>query len=349
MDVNKIFQHNALDTWPLPDKSINCVITSPPYWGLRDYGVDGQLGLEDTPEKFIQKMVTVFKEAWRVLKDDGTLWVNIGDSYAGSGKGAWDNKNGGQKHVYIPDPDSPQIKIKKVPDGLKPKDLVGIPWMLAFALRAEGWYLRQDIIWAKPNCMPESVVDRCTRSHEHLFMFSKNPRYYYDAEAIKEPALYSGITGMDEYGYKNAKTFKVKNSDKQRGHSRKHAGFNDRWDKMTKEEQCSGFRNKRDVWTIPPAQYKEAHFAVFPPALIIDPIKAGCPVGGTVLDPFFGSGTTGLVAWGLQRNYIGFEINPEYIKIAEKRISDSRGLFGQMDHPAKIDETDSLRVEEEGV
>ena len=267
-------------------------------------------------------MVSVFKEAWRVLKHEGTLWINIGDSYAGSGLG------GGSKSLQGTNKGSFSPKKKpSIPEGLKPKDLIGIPWMLAFALRSEGWHLRQDIIWAKPNCMPESVKDRCTRSHEHLFMFSKQPKYYYNAEAIKEHAIYYDIAGMDKTGYKNAKTFKGKHSDKQRGHTRRHAGFNERWDNMTTQEQCSGLRNKRDVWTIAPAQYKDAHFAVFPPALIMDPIKAGSPPGGLVMDPFMGSGTTGLVAFNLGRNYVGLELNPEYIKIAQKRIKKVSGLF----------------------
>lgn len=316
LDFNKIYHHNVLDKWPLPDKSVNCIITSPPYWGLRDYGVGGQLGLENTPEEYIQSMVKVFIEAWRILRDDGTLWINIGDSYAGSGKRAWNNKNGGQKEVYIPDSNSPQTKIPKIPKGLKAKDLVGIPWMLAFALRADGWYLRQDIIWSKSNVMPESVSDRCTRSHEHLFMFSKKQKYYYDAESIKEPAIYRDIKGMDKTGFKDAKKFNGKHAAKQRGYGCKYDVTNG----TAKKKQFSGLRNKRDVWELPTANYKDAHFAVFPPGLIIDPIKAGCIKKGIVLDPFMGSGTTGLVCASLHRKYIGLELNPDYIKMAESRI-----------------------------
>src|SRR5690606_4071995 len=182
----------------MPDQSINTCVTSPPYWGLRDYGVDGQLGLEPTPEEYVANLVEVFREVRRVLRDDGTLWLNLGDSYAGSGKGAWDNKEV-QKEVYVPDKDSPQCKLKKVPQGLKPKDLVGIPWRVAFALQADGWYLRQDIIWHKPNCMPESVKDRCTKAHEYIFLLTKNSKYYFNSDLIREP-------NQDKYDGKRGST-----------------------------------------------------------------------------------------------------------------------------------------------
>jgi DNA modification methylase len=215
--------------------------------------------------------------------------------------------------------------------GIKPKDLCGIPWRVAFALQSDGWYLRQDIIWSKPNPMPESVRDRCTKAHEYIFMLSKSERYYYDQDAIKEPAIYFDIAGMDESGFKNAAEFDGKHGeaakngeqrrDKQRGHGRRHAGFNDRWDAMEKSEQCGAMRNKRSVWTVATKPYAEAHFATFPPKLIEPCILAGCPVGGTVLDPFFGSGTTGQVAQALGRDWIGIELNPAYEKLGLDRTA----------------------------
>jgi DNA modification methylase len=215
-------------------------------------------------------------------------------------------------------------------EGLKPKDLVGIPWRVAFALQADGWYLRSDIIWHKPNPMPESVTDRPTKAHEYLFLLSKSERYYYDAEAIKEPAIYAeearydnglnGHGGGVSHAGQGSSTRKFK-SDKQRGHGRRHDGFNDRWDQMTKQEQCSKFRNKRSVWTVATQPYSEAHFATFPPKLIEPCILAGCPSGGLVLDPFAGSGTTLQVAQQLGRRGVGIELNPDYIKLAEKRTA----------------------------
>lgn len=324
---HRIIIGDCRDVLPtLPDQSVHCCVTSPPYFGLRDYGVSGQIGLEPTPDEFVGEMVKVFREVRRVLRDDGTLWLNLGDSYAGSGKGAWANKDGGQKEVYIPDPDSPQAAMAKTFDGIKAKDLIGIPWRVAFALQADGWYLRQDIIWAKPNPMPESVTDRCTKSHEYIFMLSKSARYFYDSDAIKEPAIYA------ELGYKDAETYAGKHhkTDKQRGHSRRHAGFNDRWDSMSREEQCSGTRNKRDVWTVATKPFPDAHFATFPPKLIEPCILAGCPIGGTVLDPFNGAGTTGLVSVKHGRKYVGIELNPKYAAMAEKRIT--RHLDGTLQY-----------------
>jgi DNA modification methylase len=297
----------------MPDQCINTCVTSPPYWGLRDYGVEGQIGLEKTPEEYVSKIVEVFREVKRVLRDDGTLWLNLGDSYAGSGKGAWDNKEV-QKEVYVPDKDSPQCKLKKVPQGLKPKDLVGIPWMVAFALRADGWYLRSDCIWHKPNPMPESVTDRPTKAHEYIFLLSKSQHYYYDHEAIKEPAAYDGrkdtlLKGSPKYK-KGVVPGQVAHSMAAKGH--------ERWKKNERGEYV---RNKRSVWTVPTQPFPEAHFAVYPPALITPCILAGCPVGGTVLDPFAGSGTTLLVATQHNRKSIGIELNPEYIEIAKRRLN----------------------------
>ena len=289
----------------LADQSVNCVVTSPPYWGLRDYGNDGQIGLEQEPEDFINELVSVFREVKRVLRDDGTLWLNIGDSYSGSGKGTAGNL--GKKH------NERHLEHKTgglIPSGTKPKDLVGIPWMLAFALRADGWYLRQDIIWHKPNPMPESVRDRCTKAHEYIFLLSKSPKYYFDNEAMQEPSAQLGKTNIRFGGNKYG------DSD-----DPKHAT------KSGNTYVDSGKRNKRSVWTVTTRPFKGAHFATFPPALIEPCILAGCPEGGTVLDPFFGAGTTGLVAQRHNRKWIGCELNPEYAAIAQARIEAESTLF----------------------
>ena len=309
----------------LPDQSVNCVVTSPPYWGLRDYGNDGQIGLEQEPEDFINELVSVFREVKRVLRDDGTLWLNIGDSYSGSGKGTAGNL--GKKH------NERHLENKTgglIPLGTKPKDLVGIPWMLAFALRADGWYLRQDIIWHKPNPMPESVRDRCTKAHEYIFLLSKSPKYYFDNQAMQEPAKYPfddrasradsrAGTSMNSVGGKTGIRFggnKYGDSD-----DPKHAT------KSGNEYIARGTRNKRSVWSVTTKPFKGAHFATFPPALIEPCILAGCPEGGTVLDPFFGAGTTGLVAQRHNRKWIGCELNPEYAAIAQARIESESTLF----------------------
>ena len=292
----------------LPDQSVHCVVTSPPYWGLRDYGKDGQIGMEDTPEEFVANLVNVFREVWRVLRDDGTLWLNLGDSYAGSGKGrnpdgtvhvsAMIAKQGSSAGTVMGN-----VKGGLVPDGLKPKDLVGIPWRVAFALQAEGWYLRQDIIWHKPNPMPESVTDRCTKSHEYIFLLSKSRQYYFDNEAIKEPV-------KQDWGTRDRTNGKYHNEGTG---LQPHSG-------LTKSYET---RNKRDVWTVTTRPFKGAHFATFPPQLIEPCILAGCPPDGTVLDPFFGAGTTGLVAQQYGRNWIGCELNPVYAEMASKRIKDA--------------------------
>jgi len=332
-------------------ESVQCVVTSPPYWGLRDYKCDGQIGLEKTPQDYVAKMVAVFAEVRRVLRKDGTVWLNLRDSYAGGGCGCDTPKqqtnrgtNGMPKSI--------------VPDGLKPKDLIGIPWRVALALQADGWYLRSDIIWAKPNTIPESVKDRPTRSHEYIFLLSKSAKYFYDADAIKEPASMrtderpfgnaGGNRHGDEgrrYNHNSIEARKARASanlkshptaehngirpasDKQRGHSRKHAGFNDRWDAIPKEEQCAGYRNKRDVWTVPPAQFRDAHFATFPPKLIEPCILAGSKPGDVVLDPFYGSGTTLEVSIQHGRIGLGIEINPDYIKIAHRRLENALPLL----------------------
>lgn len=351
--INKIHTGDSLELLSsMPDDYVNCCVTSPPYWCLRDYGMNGQLGQEKTPEEFIRKLVMVFTQVFRVMKADGTLWLNIGDSYA-SGPRNRTKEQSCASSTLNGTLDSQMASLKqsnKIVGGLKPKDMIGIPWMLAFALRDVGWYLRSDIIWHKKNCMPESVRDRPTKSHEHIFLLSKSRKYYYDYEAIQEPAIYDvngiytdarkarqhignksnpteKVNGMRSAGFKDAGLMNGKNADKQRGHSRRHAGFNDRWDNMTKKEQCTGMRNKRDVWIVAPAQLSEAHFATFPEHLIVPCIKAGCPEGGIILDPFIGAGTTALVARKLNRNFIGCELNPDYVTIANNRLKQKLGLF----------------------
>lgn len=315
----------------LPHGSAQTCVTSPPYWGLRDYGVDGQIGLEATPGEFCASLVAVFREVRRVLKDDGTCWVNLGDTYlAQQGHGF-----NGQKRL---DHANRNVKVKR-PEGVKPKDLMGIPWMVAFALRADGWYLRCDIIWAKPNPMPESITDRPTKSHEYLFLLSKSSRYYYDAAAIREPYAPSTLREFAEgyqgqatkdyagTGAQNPSDVKRRIVDKQRGHGRRHDGFNDRWDAMPKAEQQQNGANKRSVWTVATHPYPDAHFATYPPALIKPCILAGSRPGDTVIDPFCGSGTTGEVALEHGRSFIGVELNPAYLQLARKRLSLVAPLF----------------------
>ena len=302
--IDTIIQGDALTRLKeLPSESVDCCITSPPYFGLRDYGVEGQIGLEESPEAYVSKLVEVFREVRRVLKDDGIMFLNLGDSYAGSGKG-------GQSEEKRSENWQPQYGNKGKRYGLKPKDLIGIPWMVAFALRADGWYLRSDIIWHKPNCMPESVKDRPTKSHEYMFLLSKGKKYYYDAEAISEDAINTKMPG------KNMRDTRETYGPQNGGNS----GLRD-----LKQRYKSGDwptkRNKRTVWTIPTRPYKGAHFATFPEALVEPCILAGCPEGGICLDPFFGAGTTGLVAKKLGRRFIGIELNEAYIGMAQKRIA----------------------------
>lgn len=296
---------------------VQTCVTSPPYYGLRNYGCDGQLGLEDSVDQYVGNLVDVFSLVWEILEDDGTVWLNLGDSYAGSGKGSVDNSpvQSTNKGSYT------AAKGYTVPDGLKPKDLIGVPWRVAFELQSFGWYLRQDIIWAKPNPMPESVKDRCTSAHEHIFLLSKQPKYYFDNQAIKEQAVYVGLVGQDGSGYKDARKFNGKHSDKQRGHSRRHAGFNERWDKMTRAEQSENGRNKRNVWTVATKPYSGAHFATYPPELVEPCILAGSRSGDIVLDPFMGSGTTAQVAQNLGRQWIGCELNSEYGDLQKQRTN----------------------------
>lgn len=279
-------------------------VTSPPYYGLRDYGVDGQIGMEETPESYISNLVEVFQGVREVLADDGTLWVNIGDSYCGSNSGGIEDNKAAQ-HGTGATALGKDRPTKKIP-GIKPKDLIGTPWMLAFALRADGWYLRQDIIWHKPNPMPESVTDRCTKAHEYIFLLSKRQTYYFNHKAIMEAAAYDGRNDT-----------KYKGGDKDMACS-----AHERW---TKNDAGEYMRNKRSVWDIPTQPYSGAHFAVFPPDLIKPCILAGSKVGDVVLDPFFGSGTTGEVCEQLGRQWIGCELNPEYEKLQKERTR-QRGL-----------------------
>lgn len=311
--MSEIIQGDSIEVLKtFTDESIDCCITSPPYYGLRDYGIDGQIGLEETPDEYIQKLVDVFHEVKRCLKDDGTLWLNIGDSYWGSGSRGFDFTDKFSDASKLQQGSKGTIDLHNLPKLVgnvgeyKNKDLIGIPWMLAFALRADGWYLRQDIIWHKPNPMPESVKDRCTKSHEYIFLLSKKPHYYFDYEAIQEPSIWKDDSRKDEG--------RIEYDGKRTG------------DDVTPGAQQSfvkitDMRNKRDVWDITTKAVKEAHFATFPEELVEPCIKAGSRVNGTVLDPFFGSGTTGIVAIRLNREYIGIDLNPEYIEIAKQRTS----------------------------
>lgn len=325
----------------LPDQSVHCCVTSPPYFGLRDYGVAGQIGLENTPSEFTRRLVEVFREVRRVLSDNGTVWVNMGDTYA-SAAGGYASGGSAGKYDTVSEATRGAVirgKRRSPPTGLKPKDLMGIPWRLAFALQDDGWYLRQDIIWHKPNPMPESTQDRCTKSHEYLFLLSKSPRYYYDQEAIKEPVAPSSIVrlaqdieqqlGSDRVPGKTNGPMKAvrskRDSFKREGSKREQVipGQNLGTHRPDREE--SGYpletRNKRSVWSVPTVGFKGSHFATFPPDLIRPCILAGAPRGGVVLDPFGGSGTTAVVAMQEGRKSILCELNPNYAAIAEGRLA----------------------------
>lgn len=306
--LNKILCGDALEVLrSFPDGVIDTCVTSPPYWGLRDYGVDGQLGLEPTPEEYTAKMVEIFREVRRVLKDEGTLWLNLGDSYCGTG-----NKGEYKDPKYLDGRNGQKVALNNKIKGLKAKDLVGIPWRVAFALQADGWWLRSDIIWSKPNPLPESVTDRPTKAHEYIFLMSKSQKYYYDAEAIRETAVNGdpnpprgsrGVLGNQNNGRRKQDEVG----------KRTYTGFNGRYRPLEK-------RNKRTVWTVSTRPFSGAHFATFPEKLIEPCILAGSPEKGIVLDPFMGAGTTAKVALQLNRNFTGIEINPEYKQMAEKRI-----------------------------
>ena len=276
----------------LPDESVHCVVTSPPYWGLRDYGVDGQIGLDATPDAYVASMVEVFREARRVLRDDCTIWLNIGDSYSNAGTRQGDRGGSITKEINAHRKVGSGYRPRVV--GLKNKDLIGMPWRVAFELQADGWYLRQDIVWSKPNCTPEGrVSDRCTKSHEYIFLLTKSANYYFDIDAIAENV--SDIPNVEISG-----------------------------------EEYFSTRNKRSVWTVTTKPFSGAHFATFPPDLIEPCILAGCPVGGIVLDPFGGAGTTGLVADRHGRDAILIELNPEYAEMARQRITGDAPLFAEV-------------------
>ena len=414
--MSTIKQGNAIDILrSFDDETFDCCVTSPPYWGLRDYGTatwmggddpecdhrigrdtrsgltdfqktkpgsfgdeavrigescprcgatrkDLQIGLEKTPEEYVARIVQVFREVKRTLKKDGTLWLNLGDSYAGSGRGrdadgTWNPGKGGSKQeTNVGAITGRAVNHKsfskkaieagaignawvKPPPGLKAKDLVGIPWRVAFALQADGWYLRQDIIWAKPNPMPESVTDRCTKSHEYVFLLSKSQKYYFDNEAIREPLKESTVLRLSQDvenqkgsnrvpGKTNGpmKAVSVRTSGNSKTRDKEHWGVPHERERVTRYYEEIKGANKRSVWTVTTKPFRDAHFATFPEDLIIPMIKAGCRPGGTVLDPFFGAGTTGVVAEKLGRTCVGIELNGEYIKIAEKRLSQRRLL-----------------------
>ena len=302
----------------LPDGSVRCVVTSPPYWGLRDYGHDGQLGLEQTPDEYVAGMVEVFREVRRVLADDGTLWLNLGDSY-----NAYNANRGASTSISdgVAGRGHPKHQRGLMTHTLKNKDLVGIPWRVAFALQADGWYLRQDIIWAKPNPMPESVRDRCTKAHEYVFLLTKSPRYYYDHVAVKEPVSEVSLKRA-EYGW---------DSDRPSTKNASMGGTGIHVEKMGTRFVNPEGRNKRSVWTITTKPFKGAHFAVMPEALVEPCVLAGSAPGDTVLDPFSGSGTVGVVALRHGRNYVGCELNPQYAALSEQRIADDQPLMNTVE------------------
>lgn len=330
-----IFSDAAAGLRTLQSESVDTCITSPPYYGLRDYGAAGQIGLENSPQEYIDRLVRVFKEVRRVLKQDGTLWVVISDSYAGSGKGSARYPDNAQKYKQGTNHGIvgafATTKIPKAFDGIKAKDLIGIPWMLAFALRADGWYLRQDIIWQKPNPMPESVRDRCTKSHEYIFLLSKSPKYYFNAEAIAEPTLESTKKRLSQNIEAQAGSWRVygKTNGSMKACAKRYGGkkYTDTPDVFNRTKSVGLYdlrqmKNKRDVWTVSTKGFKGAHFATYPDTLILPCILAGSREGGIVLDPFCGSGTTIQVAAQNNRNGIGIEINKEYEPIIKARVGE---------------------------
>lgn len=325
------------------DCSVQCCVTSPPYWRLRDYGVSGQLGMEQTPEAYVAELVQLFREVRRVLKDDGSFWLNLGDSYSGSGKGG----NPGYSPHIMQRSNGGSLSVRGIKrDGIKPKDLIGIPWRVAFALQADGWFLRSEITWCKRAPMPESVRDRPTSATEKIFLLTKSEKYYYNADAVRLPPSESmlkqvaeGYIGQatklfDDNGVQDASGVKSriienarKRIDKQRGHSRRHAGFNDRWDGLTKAEQMACGSNMRNYWLLGPEPFAGAHFATFPSEIPRRCILAGTKPGDIVLDPFGGSGTTGMVSLELGRKAVLIELNQEYAALAEQRCNVTPGMM----------------------
>ena len=309
MQTDRIYCGDALTVLKtLPDNSVNCCVTSPPYYALRDYGMAGQLGREETPALYVERLTSIFWEVRRVLTPDGTLWLNIADTYAGKG-----NQGEALDPKYPNGRTGQIVALNGKVEGCKAKDMIGVPWLLAFALRADGWYLRSDIIWQKANPMPESVTDRPSRCYEHIFLLSKSRRYYYNAAAVAEPVAESTPARMRRgFGASNKYSADIP--------GQKHQRINDHRPDGYAASEIPQLRNKRDVWQINTVPYRGGHFAAFPPKLAETCLLAGCPPGGVVLDPFLGSGTTAAVAKQLGRHYIGIELNPDYCKLAQKRI-----------------------------
>lgn len=356
--LNKCHFGDCIETMRgMPAGIVQTCVTSPPYFGLRDYGHDGQIGLEATPDEFIGKLVEVFREVKRVLRDDGTLWLNIGDSYSTGTKAGRQQSSNPGVGANRPEAQNSVARIGN-PEGCKTKDLIGIPWMLAFALRADGWYLRQEIIWHKPNPMPESVTDRCTKSHESIFLLAKSEKYYFDNGAIKEAAAPASLArwaqdlesqaGSDRVPGKTNGAMKAVGGVRRAAGNKTHKGtqayeagdermrtkaglvsFAEREREKVEAGDLEGARNKRSVWTVATTPYKGAHFATFPTALIEPCILAGAPAGGVVLDPFFGSGTTGQVAQALGRKFIGCELNPAYKALQDERLQQPSFEFAE--------------------
>ena len=314
----KIIEGNCIEGMKsMSEGCVHTCVTSPPYFGLRNYnGGTDEIGCESSPEEFVEKMVEVFREVRRVLRDDGTVWLNLGDSYASNGCyiNSWLEKehNKDKKHLHTKNHDRYEDRkaFRGGRYGIKAKDLMGVPWRVALALQADGWYLRQDIIWSKPNPMPESVEDRCTKSHEYIFLLTKQPKYYYDHEAIKEPMAESSVSRLQQ------------NIQSQIGSTRANGGAKTNGNMKAVGDFSSGLKNKRSVWSVTVKPFRGAHFATFPKELILPCVLAGSPKGGVVFDPFTGSGTTAVVSLENGRSFIGCELNPDYIKIAENRIAE---------------------------
>ena len=338
MSVRVINGEALAELRKMGSESVHCIVSSPPYWRQRDYGMAGQLGLEQTPEEYVDRLTAIFAECRRVLRADGTAWVNLGDKWASGGNG------GGGSFMEQRSEAWAHVKANKgwrsPPNGYKDKDLVGVPWMLAFSMRAEGWFLRQCNIWAKPNCMPESVTDRSTVAHEYVFQFSKQNDYWYDADAARTPAAPGTETRLQQNVEAQEGSVRANGGGKTNGPmravSRKVAEGNRRTTAAAapgiddRKRQDYGGANLRSVWWISPAQYQEGHYAVMPAALAEICIAAGCPKDGTVLDPFGGAGTTGLVADRMGRDAILIELNPEYAAMAKRRIEGDSPLFAEV-------------------
>jgi DNA modification methylase len=342
--MNRVFFgdcRDSLRSMAADGVKVQTCVTSPPYFGLRDYGHSEQIGMEETPEQYIAALVEVFRCVRDVLADDGTLWINIGDSYASKPNGPAGTPKEGSVAPHVSTRTAHARRSSQIPAGFKHKDLIGIPWMLAFALRTDGWYLRQDIIWHKPNPMPESITDRCTKAHEYVFLLSKCSRYFYDHEAVKEPAVGDPDAPRNRW---DTKTYVVPGQKPQKRASRrpsvKRGGFAGKTEVLAGEGRNSfravvDRRNRRSVWTIATRPYAGAHFAVFPPALVEPCILAGSRPGDTVLDPFMGSGTTAAVAIEHGRQFIGCELNQDYKPLQDERIAEAQAAVAAAAEEAK--------------